>query len=219
MITPIPLGTVGYAEGRLPNTCFLIQSDDANILVNTGVGNDDDDINSRHTPDCQDIAAALESAAGMGTDRIDIVINTSLGFDHCGNNPVFDRPPVYVQTPEYDEAMGGQYTVTRWFNPMVVHYQQLNGDYQLTDHVRVLATPGFSPGQQSVLVEHSGKTSLIVGRAVLDADEYDRQRNQPHPFRGARDEAAYLESVKRLLELNANTVWFCHGDAPWQANG
>lgn len=215
MITPIQLGTTGPGE-RTPLLCHLVQTDDANILVNTGIGTGDDDVQRRHEPDVIDIESALHAASGLGVDQIDIVINTSLLPGHCGNNPVFHRPPVYVQTAEYDIAMSGSYTPMAWFNPMVVHYQQLTGDYQVTDHVRVLATPGFTPGQQSVLVDTGDGSELIVGLAVFDAEEFGQLLSQPLPRREAHDEAQYLASAKRLLEFDVTRVHFTHSSVPWE---
>jgi len=220
MITPIHLGSLlnpdGMSDAREPLFAYLVRSDDANVLVNTGLGRDDDAINDALAPDCADFETTLESTTGLHPEDIDIVVNTSLRSDHCGNNPLFSRPPVYIQAAEYDDAMGAGYTVMEWFNPMVVHYQQLNGDYQLTDHVKLIAAPGYSRGQQAVLVENEDATQLIVGRAIFDADEYEQHLVQPVPRRGAADESAYLASVRRLMDLGATTVWFCHAETPWR---
>lgn len=219
MLIPLAYGSIKAADSdeRFPLTGFLIRTDETNVLVNTGVGSGNEEIDRRFAPERADLPALLEEAAGLSVDDIDIVVNTHLTFDMCGNNPLFHRPPVFVQAEEYDAAMQGGNTVLDWFNPMVVHYQQLNGNYQLTDTIRVVATPGHTAGHQSLLIDDDGENILIAGSAIRDRAEYEQQRNQVAPRRGVADEAAYVMSVKRLLELDAKTVWFCHDREPWRA--
>ncbi len=215
MITPIKLGTFG-ADPK-PLLCYLVQADEANVLVNTGVGTTNDEINQSHSPAVTDFAETLKTETGLDINQVDIVINTSLLPEHCGNNTLFHRPPVYIQSAEYDDAMSGSYTVMEWFNPMVVHYQQLNGDYQVTDHIRIVASPGYTIGHQSVLVDSDSGGELIVGHAIQNAEELEQLRAQPAPRRDVADEAQYLASAKRLLEFDINKAWFCHAADPWTA--
>ncbi len=221
MITPIPVGTIAVEPGqpeRHDVVCYLISVDDARILVNTGMSLDAVEENGDWQPEGTAFPEALKSATGLTTEDVDIIINTHLGIDHSGNNPAFHRPPVYVQGIEYDNAMSGGTIPQHCFDPMTVHYQQLQGDYRITDHVQVIATPGYTAGHQSVLLDQEGELpSLIAGRAIYDRAEYEQYLRQPTPRRGVFNESDYLASAARLQALQPKAVYFSHDTQPWLA--
>jgi glyoxylase-like metal-dependent hydrolase (beta-lactamase superfamily II) len=84
------------AKNRIPLAlrCLLIEHDDGLILVDTGIGNKDDE-KFRAIYDVQNEGTAgptrLEDAireAGHAPEDVAWVINTHLHFDHCGGNAV-----------------------------------------------------------------------------------------------------------------------------------
>src|SRR2546426_958347 len=73
------------------------------------------------------------------------------------------------------------------------------GDREIVDGVSVLATPGHTPGHQSVTVRAGDGLVLIVGQAAQDARSFAT---------GAAD-----PSIQRLRELNADRIHFSHDRA------
>jgi len=75
---------------EIPLNCLLIKTPDANILVDTGIGNKLDEkfrelYSVKQPPDIESGLANL----GLKPEDIDFVVNTHLHFDHCGWNTIF----------------------------------------------------------------------------------------------------------------------------------
>ena len=56
-----------------------------------------------------------------------------------------------------------------------VRFELLDGDAQIVDGVRVITTPGHTPGHQSVLVDTTGGRYCITGDAVMWFENLERQ--------------------------------------------
>jgi len=100
-------GIMTYQQGYgkriwLPIWAFLVQGDEHNILVDTGL-----DENELITPAGFTEETGLEPASlvdcltsvGIVPNDIDIVINTHLHDDHCGNNGLFKKA-TYLLYPQ-----------------------------------------------------------------------------------------------------------------------
>jgi N-acyl homoserine lactone hydrolase len=157
--------THGYAV-----YAYLIHHPDGAILVDTGIGSGMKRLEDLYAPVVHPWLFDAGSVVG--------VVNTHLHFDHCGRNADFPSVPVYVQADEVAAARAPRYTIPEWAdvdNPRMV---ALSGDCEIAPGVRVLATPGHTPGHQSVLVD-SDPPALIVGQAAFDADEFLRGAVDP----------------------------------------
>lgn len=171
------------ALNRVPleQRCLLIETEEQCILVDTGYG---DKISERERSfiSLEGRQRLLRSlgALGIRPQDIDMVINTHLHSDHCGGNtrydesgnpvPVFPRATYCVQRAEISEALyPNERTRAVYhrenFEPIEESGQLrvLHGDTQLTSEVRVILTPGHTPGHQSVVVECGGQTAIFLG--------------------------------------------------------
>lgn len=83
VVTPLLEGT-GYSS-----SCTLLTSDSARVLVDTGLMLQE--------------TALLDALArhGVAPDGIDLVINTHLHIDHCGNNALFTRAGIVMSRAEW----------------------------------------------------------------------------------------------------------------------
>lgn len=128
---------------------------------------------------------ARMAAAGAPFDAVDTVVCTHLHFDHVGWNtelvddewvPAFANAR-YVMTaadvahwathPEEMHAAAYDDSVAPLLDAGVVDLVDVSGSgHALTDEVRLIATPGHSPGHASVLIESDGQRALITGDAV-----------------------------------------------------
>jgi len=149
---------------------FLVRNGRENILVDSGAcGFEKSSQFIRYfnqTPE-----QTLEAQLGRfdtSPDEITAVINTHLHIDHCAGNVFFHEARILVQKRE----------VEYWKNPLRVHRQAyrvevaeenfeiLDGDMDIAPGIKVILTPGHSPGSQSVLVETSVGLYVLVGDSV-----------------------------------------------------
>jgi glyoxylase-like metal-dependent hydrolase (beta-lactamase superfamily II) len=120
--------------------------------------------------------------------------------------------PIYVQAREYDAARAFAYTVPEWFQFDGASYERRTGEGQVADGVFVVATPGHTPGHQSVRVETNSGVAVIAGHAAYSAAEYAGE--QPPPG-GDWDDAEYERSLAALRALDPQRVYFSHDTTVW----
>lgn len=160
------------------------------ILVDTGMIDSTPELDAEWGP----VLRAWPELGDVGA-----VINTHLHFDHCGGNRRFAGTPIYVQRAELDAAVEPDYLV-EWVHFDGESYVELDGDAELFDGVSVLATPGHSPGHQSVLVE------TVDGLVVLGGDV-------TYSMRELVDGAS--PSILRIHDLRPVRVYLAHHEQPW----
>jgi len=180
------------------------------ILVDTGVGYPDDLVKewrvvNRHAAD-----ALAEHELSPADVRI--VINTHLHFDHCGQNAVFKHAPFYVQRGELERARREDDVTAEWFDFAGARFELVDGDSEIAEGVRVVATPGHTVGHQSVIVDADGGGALMIGDAAYTADIYEAGDGADlTKWRGQyADRDSWSGSLRRLREMNPKAVHFCH---------
>ena len=209
-IVRLHLATIG-AMHDIPVHGFAIKHpSEGAILVDTGVGGpsellDEWRIVNRH-------AADALAEHDLSPADVRIVINSHLHFDHCGQNAVFKHAPFYVQRAELDRARSAHNFVSQWFDFAGARFELIDGDAQIAEGVRVVATPGHTVGHQSVIVDMPDGGAVMIGdaaytpdiyREVDDADltDWDGQYS---------DRDAWSNSLHKLHEIHPHQVHFCH---------
>lgn len=202
------LATVNHEDGRIPVYAYLIVGVDAIVLVDTGVGEGNRFIEKRFEPERFSVAAAL-SMHGISPTDVSHVVNSHLHFDHCGNNGRFTSAQILVQAEELVAAREPRYTVREWFESD--RLQPVYGAAEIVSSVRLLPTPGHTPGHQSVLVDVDEGSVLIAAQASWTAAEYlagGDPDTQAHD--GLGDD--YLASIATLKAQGADRVLFSHDE-------
>jgi len=198
---------------RLPATMWFIDGGEKKILVDTGPS-DPEGMGAYHKPytrsDSEHPVAAL-GALGVKPEDIDIVINTHLHWDHCSNNYLFKNATFFVQREELRFAIAplpsqaGVYdSLSTGRTPpfLQVHsYEVVEGECEVTSRVRLLLTPGHSPGCQTVLVETSEGTYAIAGDTVPMFENIANGKQIPHGVHVNLEDC--YRSIARLQSLNA----------------
>jgi glyoxylase-like metal-dependent hydrolase (beta-lactamase superfamily II) len=117
-------------------------------------------------------------AAGWAPEDIDVVVCTHLHFDHVGGNlcdgePAFPAARYVVAGDEWAfwaaNQDDDQYpAVAEAVLPLVEAglVDLVDGDHGLTDEVRLVSTPGHTPGHVSVLIDSGGERAAITGDLV-----------------------------------------------------
>lgn len=109
---------------------------------------------------------------GCSPSLVATILFTHLHWDHCGNLHLFPSARLLVQREEvryavapmdfdasaYNSPCAGG--APEWLGPRLSF---LDGETEILPGIRVLPTPGHSPGHQSVLVDTRGGTYGIAG--------------------------------------------------------
>jgi N-acyl homoserine lactone hydrolase len=189
-VRAIRYGDVLVEGERWPNSFHVIEHPDGRVLVDTGM---------------IDSTPALEEQWGVRFDPDAIprdvvcVINTHLHFDHCGGNRLFPGVPIHVQRAERAAAKAPHY-IEEWVEFDGATYVEHDGEAEILPGVRVLPTPGHSPGHQSVLVETDDGLVVVAGDVGYTWREFERS-----------------ESGQALMALGPRRIWLAHQAEPRDA--
>ncbi|MEO7649967.1 MAG: MBL fold metallo-hydrolase [Bryobacteraceae bacterium] len=171
-------GTKFHADEQnrvaLAFNCYIVETGAHTVLIETGGGNKMDDrarermkLPAGSTPLPQVI-----SAAGVDPDRIDIVINTHLHWDHCGWNttvaggivkPTFPRATYFTRRGEWDHAHERHVRdrvsyIDANYDPLVDsgQMQLLDDDREIVPGVSVHLAPGHNSDMMVVTAASNG---------------------------------------------------------------
>lgn len=173
---------------NVPIWSVLIRGGEHKILVDTGIHSLEwvnDNVAPTKQAEIEKIENAIQRATGWNVDDVDIVINTHLHYDHCGGNPLFENARFYVQHIEWEhahcpiESQKWIYNDTSFlFDPPGVDYfawHFLQGDSEILPGIKVLHTPGHTPGGQTVLVKTGAGTVAITGDAANTMENIEKR--------------------------------------------
>jgi len=215
-VTVLDLGSLSlpswhprYADGTCLIQAFVIHHPDGLILVDTGCADDNDFINEVYEPSVIPVIDALNEASIDERDVVAIV-NTHLHFDHCGQNRCFPLVPVWAQAAEVAAASEQFFTVAEWAHIEPGQLREIEGDSVLADGVTILATPGHTPGHQSVFVELDDACDLIVGQACYTCAEFEAGTVVKEDVHNESWLGLYTESLNRLASIGADNAFFSH---------
>lgn len=207
-------GIMTYQQGYgtriwLPIWAFLLQGQGKNILVDTGLDENELIIPKGFTEETGltpiSIVEGLKSK-NLRPEDIDIVINTHLHDDHCGNNSLFTKSVFYVHKDEITFCKDPHPIDHRYDEYFIeeITFTELNGGEEILPGITVLHMPGHSIGTMSVMVETGTGTSIITG-FCCNAKNFPE--NGPAVCPGVHlDAIAAWESIQKVKRMNVNVL-------------
>jgi N-acyl homoserine lactone hydrolase len=195
-------------RARFPVPAYLIDTGEERVLVDTGLhpGAVADPV-AHYESEAMEIFE-LEQKASVG-EQVDLatvtrVVMTHLHFDHAGGLAQLPRSvPVVIQRREWEaahdpEAARRNFLLPRDHAGIEDQVVLVDGDHDLLGDgaIRMLSTPGHTPGHQSVQV---GKELVIGGdvthfasglddhRFPIFADDFEAQTGSAERLRALRD--------------------------------
>jgi N-acyl homoserine lactone hydrolase len=220
-ITALELGTFDFPGDELPGLKgvvmgYLVRHSAGLLLFDTGFGFGNAELDERYHPRPVRIGDALR-AVGVELAEIDAVANCHLHADHAGQNWTFPEVPIFVQAAEWEIAHTTDHTILEWIDFDGARYEHVTGDRRLSDDVSIIATPGHTPGHQSLAVRTPDGLVVLAGQACYTAAEWAGETTPLEGRSGAPDRAAYDRSIERLRNLGSVRVRFGHDRQAWTA--
>jgi glyoxylase-like metal-dependent hydrolase (beta-lactamase superfamily II) len=201
------------------DNCYLIRHAQGWLLWDTGVsdavaampdGQKPADPGATHWRRPKTLASQLDEL-GVKPGDIKFVAVSHTHGDHVGNVELFPQTTLLVQKAEYDWP--GPQGAPRFKPEHPV--TKLDGDYDVfgDGSVTILATPGHTPGHQSLLLKLPKTGALVLsGDAVHFKSNWD---NRGVPANNV-DKDKTLASMQRLADLMAKEkaqLWINHDKA------
>ncbi len=170
--------------------CLLVETPDALVLVDTGVGNKEDakfhDIYGIQNDGSPTRLEDAIRAAGHAPADVDVLISTHLHFDHAGGNtmaepdgrirPAFPAARHVVQKAEFEFAQIQNERIRASYMPqnyMPVQeaglWDFVEGDVEVVPGIRVMRTPGHTPHHQSVVIRSEDETACFLADLIPTA--------------------------------------------------
>jgi N-acyl homoserine lactone hydrolase len=201
------------------DNCYLLKHAQGWLLWDTGVpdaiaampeGQKPADPKATHWYRSQTLVRQLEALGVQPADIRFIAVSHTHG-DHIGNVELFPQAMLLVQKAEYDWP--GPNNTPR-FNP--AHpVMKLDGDQDVfgDGSVTILATPGHTPGHQSLLVKLPQTGTLVLsGDAVHFQANWDN-RVVPSMNTDPEQTKASMERIAGILAQEKATLWINHDKA------
>jgi len=209
--------------------CLLVETPDELVLVETAVGNKENEkfvgiygIENSPPPGAPgaDRLQAAIHAVGFSPDDVTVVVNTHLHFDHAGGNTYrdaggaitlsFPRARYFVQQGEWEYAHHTNERTRASYLPdnyepvaSAGRFTLLDGPAQVIAGIEVVPTPGHTPYHQSVLIRSGGETACYL------ADVVPTMAHLPLPWIMGYDvePLVTLESKRTLLGRAIQERW------------
>lgn len=210
--------TPGVNAGQpreLSNNCYLFQHRSGMLLWETGVPDSvaaqKDGVTSPNGAVVwyrdKTLTAQLESL-GVKLDDITYVAISHTHGDHIGNAKAFAKSKILMQKAEYESAMsaGAKPLDDDQNVELLAGDRDVFGDGSVT----IIATPGHTPGHQSLLVNLPGTGALILTGDLVHF-QYMWDNKVVPPFNFDKDQSlASIERVARLQAEHKAQLWIGH---------
>jgi N-acyl homoserine lactone hydrolase len=201
------------------DNCYLIHHTQGWLLWDTGVtdaiaampdGQAPADPKATHWRRPKTLASQLE---GLGVKPADIkyVAVSHTHPDHVGNIKMFPQSTVLVQKAEYDWPTPFGQTLHAVASPL----NKLEGDHDVfgDGSVTIIATPGHTPGHQSLLVKLPKTGALVLSGDAVHFKSNWENRGVPSMNTDKDKTLASMQRIADMLAKEKAQLWINHDKA------
>jgi glyoxylase-like metal-dependent hydrolase (beta-lactamase superfamily II) len=199
-----------------PSYAHAVVHRDGVFLFDNGAGIGNEEIEAAYTPRVTRLEDAL-AEHGISLADLTGVANCHLHFDHAGQNARLPHGvPIFVQRAEWARVREPDYTVPEWIDVPGLAYEVLDGEADVGPGLRMIPTPGHTPGHQSLVVEAADGIVVLAGQALQSRFEWEGATDPATSGAAEAQDPRYPGSVARLRELDPVRVHFAHDASVWE---
>jgi glyoxylase-like metal-dependent hydrolase (beta-lactamase superfamily II) len=202
-------GIMTYQQGYgkriwLPIWAFLVEGQGHTILVDTGLDENEFFIPEAFIDETGMRAVTLVEGVeqqGLSPAQVDMVINTHLHDDHCGNNECFPDAKFFAHRDEVAFCLS-PHPLDHRYDPSFIETQDfihVEDGQEILPGLQILYSPGHTPGCLSVKVETASGPTVITG---FCCNRENFPPSGPAICPGVHlDAIAAWESIQRIKDL------------------
>ena len=188
------------------------------LLFDTGFGFGNDELDARYHPkQVRRIEDALRRSASDSPRSTPSPTATSTPTTPVRTR-AFPGVPIYVQPPSGRSPTRRSTRSSNGSTSRASRYEQIHGDHESCPTTSAsLATPGHTPGHQSLAVRTAEGWSSSPARPATRPRSGRATRPRSRAARVRRTSDAYDRSIQRLRDLRSAGVRFGHDRRAWTA--
>lgn len=199
---------------KLSVHALLVRAPGINMVVDTCFGNDKPRALLGRKP-LQTAFLDTLASTGCAAEAVDTVVCTHLHVDHVGWNtrlegdrwvPTFPNARYLMGRQEYEHWSNeddpeNQAILSDSVQPIFDHglATLVEMDHRISPELRLIPTPGHTPGHVSVMIESEGERALITGDVLHHPCQFGRPEWSPvfdsDPDAGARTRRSVMDDV------------------------
>ena len=214
----MPATDTRFPSDRIIVRAFLIEHPHGLFLMDTGFSPEDRPALETFAPvHIRPIREVLAEQSVLPSD-IKRIANCHFHSDHSGGNHQFPGVPIFAQRAEVAHLRA---TPTYTHAPSVADFpgallELIEGEAEPLPGIRIIPTPGHSPGHQSLVVETKEGRVILGGQALNFTSDYARQRYSFDLARRGEPHGPYADWLSRFDELDPWRVYFAHDTVVWE---
>jgi N-acyl homoserine lactone hydrolase len=154
---------------------------------------------------------------GLTPKDISRVILSHAHFDHIGNSNLFAGSSFIMQSAELDAMFGPDYShfgyIPRLYETLrTAAVQRVEGDLDLygDGSMRLISTPGHTPGHMSLLLRLRVKGPIILAADVAHYAFNLEQRLVPDMNSSKEQSLCSMEKIQQIAAKEGAVIWLNH---------
>lgn len=163
----------------IPVRVLAVEGEGVKMLVDTGIADDAADrikiegVEILKPDEGETMEKALQTIGWKAQD-VNVLVNTHLHFDTCGNNKMFPNAILYVQKKEWQYALRPSINQKEYYQETLLYNSAgcgsgtrlVDGEYEIAEGLILFPTPGHTRGHQSVIINMEEGVVCYAGHAV-----------------------------------------------------